>query len=185
MKDAFYGGSKLLDAKNILKRVGVNEGMTVADLGCGVNGHFCCPASHFVGDRGTVYAVDVRKTALDNITSRARSEGATNVKTVLSNLEKYGSTDIASSSIDIVLLINVLFQTKNDYDVLRESVRLLADNGRILVVDWKDVKSSAIGPMPNIRVNKGEVVEMLNKLGLELVEDFSAGKHHFGMIFKK
>jgi len=185
MKDAFYGGSKLLDAKNILKKVGITEGMTVADLGCGVNGHFCCPAAHFVGDRGAIYAVDVRRAALDNVGSRARSEGVTNVKTVLSNLEKYGSTNISSSSIDVVLLVNVLFQTKNDHEVLRESVRLLNDDGKLLVVDWKDVKSSAIGPSPEIRVNKGEVVEMLNRLGLELVEKFSAGKHHFGMIFKK
>jgi len=50
------GGSALLNAEALLKKIGLKEKMKVADFGSGAYGHFVFPAAQLVGKRGTVYA---------------------------------------------------------------------------------------------------------------------------------
>ena len=82
------GGTALLDAEKILTRLGIAEGMIVADLGCGGGGHFVAPASRLVGRTGHVYAVDIQKAVLHTVESKLRLQHVTNVDLVWSDLEK-------------------------------------------------------------------------------------------------
>ncbi|MEA2088549.1 MAG: methyltransferase domain-containing protein [Patescibacteria group bacterium] len=184
MENSFSNGSKLLNAEGILEKAGIEEGMIVADLGCGANGYFCFPASHFVGDRGLVYAVDIRKTALDNIKSMVDFESVNNIKTVWANLEIYGLTKINSNFLDLGLLINVLFQSNQKFNILKETARLIKNKGKIVIVDWKK-SNIALGPAVDLRVDKGDVQAIFHSLNIEQVDEFDAGKYHFGMIFQK
>ena len=120
MENSFSNGSRLLNAEGILEKAGIEEGMVIADLGCGANGYFCFPASHLIGDRGFVYAVDIRKTALDSIESRTDFENVNNIKTIWANLEMYGLTKINSNFLDLALLINILFQSNKKFEILKE-----------------------------------------------------------------
>ena len=45
------GGTELLNPHTLLERVGLRASMHVADLGCGVTGHFIVPAARVVGAR--------------------------------------------------------------------------------------------------------------------------------------
>ena len=180
----FFGGNKLLDAKKILKRIPIKEDMLVADLGCGGAAHFTLPAARMVGKDGLVYAVDVLNCALDSVQSRAKMDGFTNIKTVWADLEIYGSTYIRNQSIDMVLLVNILFQSKKHFNIFKEAVRILKPGGKILVVDWKLVKIP-FGPKLENRVKKEEIKAIAHGLGLEKVDEFSAGLYHFGIIFQK
>ncbi|MBT4277606.1 methyltransferase domain-containing protein [Candidatus Falkowbacteria bacterium] len=180
----FHGGNQLLNAQSILEKVGITERMIVADLGCGNNGHFCFPAAHLVGGKGLVYAVDVRKSVLQNVKTRTEMEGLNNMRPIWSNLEMYGSTDIRSSFIDLALLVNILFQSQKHFEILKEAIRLMKKGGKLLVIDWKKT-SAAMGPSLDLRVDKRDIQMMLYRLGIEQTEDFDAGKHHFGMLFEK
>jgi len=184
MIDAFFGGNKLLDAEKILKMAGVSAGMTISDFGCGTNGRFSLSASHLVGDRGVVYAVDIRKFALEKVISFCREDGICNIKPIWADLERYGSADVPQSSVDFVLVINILFQSRKHIEILKEALRLLKKGGRIIVIDWKPSRV-ALGPSPNLRVNKSDVQAIMHNLGLEQIKEFDAGKFHFGMIFEK
>ena len=184
MENSFSKGSRLLNAEEVLGKAEIEEGMIVADLGCGANGYFCFPASHFVGDRGLVYAVDIRKTALNSIKSRTDLEGVNNIKTVWANLETYGLTKINSNFLDLGLLINILFQSNKKFNILKETARLMKNKGKIVVVDWKR-SNIALGPAVELRVDKGDVQAMFNSLNIEQIGEFDAGKYHFGMIFEK
>lgn len=185
MSVQFFGGNQLLDADKILKKAEIYEGMNVADLGCGAKGHFVFPATRFVGNDGLVYAVDIRKSALDHISAIAKLEGIKHLQLVQANLEKYGSTDIPQLSLDVVLLINILFQSRKQFDIIKESLRLLKKGGRLVIVDWKASSKSKLGPPPEFRVNKSDIIGFLHALGVEEVSEFDAGKFHFGMIFEK
>ena len=68
------GGNILLDVNLILTKAGIEEGMKIADLGCGTNGHFVFPAANLVGNKGTVYAVDILKTAIEAVSRRIKQE---------------------------------------------------------------------------------------------------------------
>ncbi len=178
------GGNILLDVSLILTKAGLEQGMTVADLGCGTTGHFVFPASNIVGRRGLVYAVDIMKVALEAIKRRAREENLTNIITVWSNLEIFGATKIESSSLDRALLINTLYQSHKRVEILRETARMMKSKAKLVVVEWKNI-SLPFGPPPEERVNMNQLVISARKLGLEMEEEFFVGQFHYGLLFVK
>ncbi len=174
------GGSELLNPFLILEHAGLREGMSVADLGCGAIGHFVFPAARLVGRSGTVYAVDILKSALSGVESRAKIEGANNVRTVWSDIEVVGATKIPSGSLDVVMLVNNLPKR----EMVTEAVRLTKPGGLLLVVDWK-LTAAPFGPPSKDRVDKEAVKIMATTERLRLKEEFEAGQYHYGLTFVK
>ncbi|MDA3839956.1 MAG: class I SAM-dependent methyltransferase [Patescibacteria group bacterium] len=179
-----FGGNKLLYFEEIIKKANLKEGMKVADLGCGTHGYFIFKPSFIVGTTGSVYAVDVLKPVLDNINKTIKLENHKNITTIWSNLENYKATKIDSMILDFVFLVNVLHQSNKKVDILREAIRMLKKNAKIVIVDWVE-GASVIGPEKDKKINKENLIIALQKLGLNLEEDFVAGKFHYGLIFKK
>lgn len=178
------GGNILLDPYSILNQIGLRQGMTMADFGCGAAGHFVIPAGKIVGAKGKVYAVDLLKSVLDAVRSRAKMEEVSNIETVWSNLEIYGATDIKEGSLDFVLLANALFQIKKRDEVFREAARLLKPGGRVVVVEW-GLGEAPLGPPPAERLSKDAVREIARINNLTEVEEFKAGPYHYGLVFSK
>ena len=65
------GGTGLLNPSNIFQRISIQQGMNVADLGCGGSGYFTICVAKLVGKNGTVYAVDILKSTLQEISKKA------------------------------------------------------------------------------------------------------------------
>jgi len=178
------GGTQLIDPHRVFRHLGLEEGMKVADLGCGTAGHYTILAGRLVGKKGQVYAVDILKSVLKEVSTRARLEAVNNLKTVWSNLEIYGATKIPANSLDIALIINIMFQSKQHDNILKEAKRLVKKGGKLLVADWKKT-AIPFGPPPVDRVPPEEIKKIAKNLKLKLIEDFSAGKFHYGLIFVK
>jgi len=177
------GGNNLINAKKVLERAGVTNNMKVGDFGCGGVGHFSLMAGELVGERGVVYAVDILKTVLSGVKERAKTRGLDNIKTVWSNLEVFGATKIEDASLDIGFLINILFQTKKDAEIIKECARMIKVGGKILVIDWN--KDPGFGPAVHDRVDVDEIRRIFKDLGFREMESFEAGKHHWAMVFVK
>ncbi len=179
------GGNELLNPWDLIKnKLGVTYGSKVADLGCGGAGYFVLQAAQIVGPEGIVYAVDILKSALSNVETRAKLLGLNNIKTIWSDLEKYGATKIHNDSVDFVILTNVLFQNKHHGNILKEAARLTKKDGKILVVDWQEGRFP-IGPSPQIKVPVNQVIDLAEALNLKLEKQFEAGKFHYGLVFRK
>lgn len=178
------GGNELINPVKFLEQSGIRGGMIVADLGCGAAGHFVLPAAHLVGDSGLVYAVDILPSVLQNMESRAKVEGVGNIKTVWADLEKIGSMKIQNGGVDMVLLVNDLFQIKDKQTVIREAVRILKSGGMLTIGEWKTV-GTPIGPPANARLDSAQVKSMIQSAGFEFVHEFEAGPYHYGLVFKK
>ena len=58
------------NASKMLSEVGVGEGQSVLDFGCG-SGTYSIPAARLVGDFGRVYSLDVNRGALDKLSRKA------------------------------------------------------------------------------------------------------------------
>ncbi len=178
------GGNELLDAWKILRRLGVKPGSRVADFGCGGAGHFILPAAQLAGGQATVYAVDILKSVLKTVTATARAEGINNIKPIWSNIEMVGAANIKPTSLDFVLVVNNLFQSKEHENLLREAIRLLKIGGQLLVIDWNETPTTFGPPMAD-RVKEEEILEIGDKLSLKLTDHFQAGTYHYGLVFEK
>lgn len=178
------GGTSLLVPAEIFQHVGIRQGMKVADLGCGAHGHFSIPAARLVGKEGTAYAVDILKSVLQEVSKRANFEGVKNLKTVWSNLEIVGAAKIRNESLDVAMLINILFQSKHHENVMQEAARMLKKGGKLLVVDWRQAHIP-FGPPVVDRVDPSDVKKIAKKFGLSLLDEFSAGQFHYGLVFGK
>lgn len=175
-------GSSLLNTDQLFYQLNLKEGMRVGDLGCGGHGHFPIRAARLVGNGGVVYAVDILKSVLAEISKKARLEGISNIKPIWTNLELVGAAAIPPASLDTALLINVLFQTKDRASIFREAKRLLKPDGTLLVVDWK-LTATPFGPKPWQRIAPETIQAFAAAAGLRLRETFDAGRYHYGMIF--
>lgn len=178
------GGNALIDPQVIITKAGITERMHVADLGCGGTGHFVFPVAATVGKNGIIYAVDILKNNLANIERRANLENLSQVRTVWSNLEIFQATKIETGSLDVALLINILYQSDKRAEIVREAVRLTKQQGRVVIVDW-NTTATPFGPSLTERLNKDNLQKVGERLGLTLTEEFAAGEYHFGIVFVK
>lgn len=178
------GGNALLNANLILSKIELSEGMKVADLGCGISGHFVFPAARMVGKDGVVFAVDILKNVLESVEKRISQDNVSNVKIIWSDLEMFGATPIESGSLDAAMYINTLYLSQKRTEMMREAVRLIKRQGKLIVVEWKNI-AVPFGPSPEQRVKEAIVKDSAAKLGLQLNEEFEAGPYHYGLVFTK
>ncbi len=169
---------------DLVAKAGVESGMKVGDLGCGNLGFFSFPAAKAVGKDGIVYAVDILKPVLSAVENKARQDGFDNVKTVWSNLEIVGATKIQEGSLDIAMLINMLFQSEKDDMVIREASRLVKRGGKVVVIDWLRI-AAPFGPKIEDRTNPDEIKKFAADCGLKILDEFDAGPYHYGIVFEK
>lgn len=174
----------LFDIDNILRKIAVEEGQKIAELGCGNFGFFVWPLAKQVGRRGQIYAVDILRSTLEEIKHRALKENFPQVKTVWSNLEIFKATNIETSSLDAALLVNTLHQSDKRIEIIRESIRLLKRGGKLLIVEWGNA-DSPLGPSPERRVRLDSLRAAAPKIGLDIKEEFPAGPYHFGLVLTK
>lgn len=177
-------GTKLLNPQEILKKIRLEKGMKLADLGCG-NGYFTLTAAQIVGDHGQVYAVDIMKSCLETIKREAQRHNLLNIKTVWSNLEILGATKIPLGLMDFVLIIHALYQSQQKQNFLKEAISFLKIGGKLLIIDWKKT-NILLGPPLAQRVEAEEIKNLLsNNKQLKLLEEFVPGEYHYGLLYEK
>ncbi len=176
-------GNELINV-NVFEMAGVEDGMVVGDLGCGNIGFFALSSAKLVGKKGIVYAVDILKSALKAVESRAKHEGLENLKLIWSNLEIFGATKIPENSLDVAFIHNVFFQAKNSDSIIKESQRLMKPQSKLMIIDWLKVGAS-FGPPVTERIDPEEIKKYALAENLEMVKEFVAGPYHFGLLFQK
>jgi len=183
------GTGGFINPEKILLQIGLKEGITVADFGCG-HGYFTIPAGKIIGKEGKIYAVDVLAECLEAVHSSARLENVVNILTMRGNLESFGGSGIKDGIVDLVLLHNVLFQSQKKTDILKESKRVLRSGGSLVVIDWLPALdtiggSSSFGPQGGWRISAQEAKKITQEEGLVFNQNLDAGEYHYGLIFIK
>lgn len=169
--------------EEIVKNFELDPGMVVADFGCG-SGHYSISAARLVGNSGTVYAIDVQKELLQSVKSQAKIRNLKNIEIILANLEIPGASRLADGSVDFVIISNILFQAENREAVVKEVCRVLKNHGEAAVIEWGK-ENEKIGPPMEKRIKKEDAQALFFNEGFKLEKEFSAGEHHYGLIFKK
>ena len=175
-------GREFLNVEKITGELNIAPNETVADFGAG-HGFFTIAFAKKVGPSGQVFAVDILSTALESIRSQAKIDGLFNIKIIRANLEKPGGSNLPADSCDLVLIANVLFQVPDKPSLIEEAKRVLKDNGRLAVIEWKPY--IAVGPLKTSRLSEAELKQLVLSKGFSEIGSINAGTHHYGFIFKK
>ncbi len=176
-------GLKFIDPRAIIDTLEVAAGMQVGDFGCGT-GYFTFPLAEKVGQSGKIYALDILKEKLEAIESEAKVLGLSNIIAKRANLELVGGSKLDGDSLDLVCLVNMLFQNKNKNLIIEEAARVLKKGGKILVVEW-NANDSSFGPESELRISKEEIFVLAQKSGLSVSREIKISDFHFGVILEK
>lgn len=178
-----HNGTTFSNPSQNVHRLGLREGMKVADFGAG-SGAYTLALSRIVGETGTVYAVDVQRDLLTRIQNEATQQGLENIQIIWSDMEGEAGVGIRDELLDGVLLSNTLFQIENKNRVLREAWRVLKPGGILSVIDWSD-SFAGMGPPQNAVLTQAAATMVCTDNNFALKNEFSAGDHHYGLNFIK
>ncbi|MBI2462728.1 MAG: class I SAM-dependent methyltransferase [Candidatus Spechtbacteria bacterium] len=174
------GNMNFLDPQSLLDKLGIKEGMAVADFGCGA-GHFAILIARKVGAQGAVYAIDIQKGPIESVRSRAKLYGLTQVQAIRGDLEREKGSTLPEKLVDIVFCTSVLFQVKDKGAIIREAKRVLKKKGKLVIIEWR--AEAPWGPQTKARLSREDFVTLAEKEGFVLEKEFAAGSHHYGLVF--
>jgi ubiquinone/menaquinone biosynthesis C-methylase UbiE len=156
--------------RKVIMELGVREGMVVADVGAG-DGYFTIPISKEVGEKGTVYASDIDRDALNRCAERCKTEGISNVHIIVGTED---DPSLPEKSCDLILIVNTVHLVRNQGVFLKNLVKGLSDNGRIAIVQWVAEKMEGEVPLwdPKDRelYSMKTILRMIYSSGLEVVD---------------
>lgn len=116
---------------NALKKMGISQGMSAADIGCGT-GHVSFVMSQMVGSGGSVVGLDANPTAIDFCNKMAFSKDIKNIRFVTGDVQ---NMNLDSSSFDIVFSRFLLQHVKDPDRSLEEMIRITRPGGVVMVED--------------------------------------------------
>jgi len=172
---------EFIDPEKIFDNLELKPDMIAADFGCG-SGGATIPLAKKLYD-GLVYAFDVQNGPLNALKGRSIAERIDNIKTVRANLEKIKGTRLKDESVDLVVIVNALFQAEDKKGMIGEAARILKKGGNIMIVDWKP--GSSFKGIAEGRISTDELKKIAAELGLKDKKEFESGKYHFGLILEK
>ena len=137
-----YGGAPWLERterekeeapEKALDAIGIGQGITIADIGCGT-GYFTRRMAKRTGPSGKVYGVDIQPRMIDDLKRNLQKEGISNVEPVLS---KPDDPMLPPSSIDLLLMVDVYHELSNPQLMLRKLRESLKPNGRMVLLEYR------------------------------------------------
>ena len=109
----------------------IHEGMTVADIGCGL-GYFSIAMAKRVGERGIVIAVDLQQKMLDLMQMRAGKSGvARRIQSVRATADDIGIRD----PVDFVLVFWMVHEVKEIPKFFGQIHSMLHEGGKVLYAE--------------------------------------------------
>ena len=117
----------------LVKSLHLKPGSSVADIGAG-SGYLSFLMAKPVGPTGRIYAEEIQQEMLDIIKKKAAANGERNVIPWLGT-----TTDpkLKSSSIDLIIMVDVYHEFDHPYEMTQNMVKALKKGGRLVFVEYR------------------------------------------------
>ena len=119
--------------ENALDLMGVQPGMTVADVGAGT-GYFSIRLARRVGPTGRVYANDVQPEMLNHIRERSEQLHLNNIETVLGS---EADPKLPQGKLDLILLVDVYHEFSQPQRMLQAMRAALKPDGHLILLEYR------------------------------------------------
>ncbi|WP_281543262.1 class I SAM-dependent methyltransferase [Maribacter aestuarii] len=122
---------KWMHLDELFGAVDLSAGDVVADIGCH-EGYLTFHLSKRVGDRGKVYAVDVRRNRLERLNESLGNNKISNVRTILGD---YDNPKLPNNTLDVVFLIDTYHEIDDYEQMLLHIKSALKPGGKLLILE--------------------------------------------------
>jgi SAM-dependent methyltransferase len=120
-----------LQIEKVMDLLNITPGQKVADIGAG-GGWFTVIAAKRVGEKGSVYAVDINEESATYINERAKKEKITNIKTIIN---KEDDPLLPEKSINSVLILNTYHEIAEPIIFLKNLRKSLKKDALVGIID--------------------------------------------------
>jgi tRNA G37 N-methylase Trm5 len=167
------------DTRFIFSQLQLNKSITdVVEFGSGY-GTFSIPAAKII--KGNLHAFDIDPTMIKRLKEKAQREKIYNIKINKTDFAKVG-TNLAESSIDYVMLFNIL-HAEETLTLLKETYRILKYNAKVGIIHWIYSDSTPRGPSLNIRPKPEQCKAWMKFAGFKIEKNnLSFPPYHYGIL---
>lgn len=116
-----------------LALIGIEPGMTVADIGAGT-GYMTARLASLVGASGHVFANEIQPAMLRTLAERVRQQQLTNVEVVAGAVD---DVHLPAASVDVALLVDVYHELQKPQPIVQSIRRALRAEGRLVVIEYR------------------------------------------------
>ena len=175
------------DTRRNLEKVGLKEGMRVADVGSGP-GYFTFKFSDIVGESGRVYASETNPRHLEFLRKYVAANKIGNVEVIESSFNGIGLPD--DIRVDVVYMCSLYHnvyaaftdaERREFVDSIRQA--LGKNGGRLVIVDNDQVSGENL-PYHGPYINKQLLVAQLWYYGFELEDSFQFTPQRYVLVFR-
>jgi predicted methyltransferase len=176
-------GREVFDRRfQVVKALGLRDGMRVADVGAGT-GLYTMLFARAVGGNGRVYAVDISPSFIEAIEARAAEFRVDNVVGIV-NGER--STELPPGSVDLVFLADTYHHFSYPRSMLASIHMALVPGGELAIIDFRRVQGfSSPWVMGHVRAGREEVIKEVEGAGFVLVDEPLKLRTNYFLRFRK
>jgi len=174
--------STFFDVDTILNKLQVSNVINnLVEVGCGY-GTFTISAAKRI--TGNLFAFDIEQEMINYTRNKAEKENLTNIEFFNRDII-VSSSGLAASSIDYVMLFNILHHDKPQ-ELLSEAYKTLNTHGKAGIIHWRTDIETPRGPDMSIRPKPEQCVEWAKQAGFDIYKSPEIlVPYHYGLIIKK
>jgi ubiquinone/menaquinone biosynthesis C-methylase UbiE len=166
----------------IIRAMGLQEGMVVADIGAGT-GLFTAEIAKRVGDKGAVFSVDIVPAFLDRIRERVEAEQLTNV-TVVQGAER--ATALDPASVDLAFMCDTYHHIEYPQTYMNSLFRTLRPGATLVLIDFERIEGESLPAiLKHVRADKQTVIDEVSQAGFVLESETELLKQNYYLHFRR
>lgn len=162
----------------VIAAMDIKQGESLADIGAG-SGYFSFRFAQKVGSGGRVYAVDINPDMILYMNRHIRDMGIKNVVTVLSAPD---DPFLQKAGVHRFFICNTWHHVQNRPQYLALLKQILRPGGQIIVIDYQK-KALPVGPPPEMKMAREEVIEEMQSNGFKLSREHTFLPYQYFLIF--
>ena len=158
----------------------IKPGDVVADIGAGT-GYHARRLAKLVGDRGTVYAVDIQTEMLQMLTNKMAELGIRNVKPVLGTVT---DPKLPRNQLDLILMVDVYHEFDHPHEMVAAMISALKPKGRLVFVEFR-AEDPDVPIKPVHKMTEAQVRKEMSAHPLDWVETLNLLPRQHIIVFRK